>query len=125
MAKKDKAAKPEKAEVEKAEKATEREFKYGVGDLAEKLELEQASVRVKLRNANVAKAGKAYGWNTKKELDEVVEQLKAAAPAKADKADKPKKPKKGAEPEAAAEPEKSKKDKKDKKDKKKKDKSKD
>ena len=83
MAKDKKTAKPEK----KVEKEVEREFKYGVADLAEKLDLEPASVRVKLRNAGVDKAGKAYGWNTKSELDEVVDQLKAEKP-KADKKSK-------------------------------------
>lgn len=113
MAKKDKAA--EKADTkgkkaDKAEKEAAPEFKYGVADLAEALDIEAASVRVRLRNADIEKAGKSYGWNTKKELDEVIDQLKTEKP-KAKKADK----------EPAAEEKKSKKDK----GKKKKDKSKD
>lgn len=88
--KKDKAAK-----AEKAEKTSAPEFKFGVGDVAEKLGIEPASVRVQLRNRKIEKAGKSYGWNTKAELDEVVSQLKAK-PAKADKDEKPaKKGKKG------------------------------
>ena len=91
MAKKDKAEKAAKSE----KKESAPEFKFGVADLAEKLGIEPASVRVQLRNRKIEKAGKSYGWNTKAELQEVVDQLKA----KAEKADKPakadKKAKKG------------------------------
>lgn len=62
-------------------------FKYGVPELAEAMGIQEASVRVALRNKNIAKAGRAYGWNTKAELDDVVTKLRAEAPAKA-KADK-------------------------------------
>lgn len=95
MAKKEKAKKEKK--VEKAEKTeTAPEFKYGVSDLADKLGIEAASVRVKLRNRGVEKAGKSYGWNTKAELDEVVDQLKASdkeekTEKKGKKTDKPEK----------------------------------
>lgn len=74
MAKKDKAAKAEAAETEKTSAP---EFKFGVADLAEELGIEPASVRVQLRNRKIEKAGKSYGWNSKSELKEVVEQLKA------------------------------------------------
>lgn len=85
---KDKPAKKDKAE--KAEKAEAPTFKYGVSDLAEKLDLKEASVRVKLRKNNVDKAGKSYGWNSKSDFDEVVATLRA------DKSDeKPAKEKKG------------------------------
>lgn len=74
------------AKADKAEKkAAAPEFKYGVADLAEKLGIEPASVRVQLRNKKIEKAGKSYGWNSKAELDEVVAALKADKPAKADK----------------------------------------
>ena len=89
-----KAKKTEK--VEKAEKAPE--FKYGVSDLAEKLGIEPASARVRLRNAGIEKAGKSYGWNSKSDLQEVVDQLKAEPKAKAEKPakkDKAEKPAKG------------------------------
>ncbi len=87
---KDKPAKKDKAE--KAEKAEAPTFKYGVSDLAEKLDLKEASVRVKLRKNNVDKAGKSYGWNSKSDFDEVVATLKAdkseeKADKKADKKD--------------------------------------
>lgn len=99
MAKEKKVEK--KAKAEKVEKTAAPEFKYGVAELAEKLGLEAATVRVRLRNANIEKAGKSYGWNTKAELDEVVAELKA---------DKPAKPAKKAKEEVAEKP--SKKDKK-------------
>jgi hypothetical protein len=95
--KKDKKAKAEKVE---SKKEAAPEFKYGVQDLADKLGIEPASVRVKLRNAGVAKAGKSYGWNTKADLDEVIEELKGdgdekpAKKAKAKKDDAPKSEKK-------------------------------
>lgn len=71
MAKEDKAKKaaPEKAEAP--------EFKYGVADLADKLDLAPSVVRQKLRSNDVEKAGKSYGWNTKAELQEVVDLISA------------------------------------------------
>jgi hypothetical protein len=75
----------EKVAEEKTEKAAkEPEFKYGVKDLAAALGIKETSVRVKLRNAEVPKAGKSYGWNSKKELEEVAKQLQA----KTEKAEK-------------------------------------
>lgn len=72
---KDKEAKADK-NTDKKEKAAEREFKFGVDDLAEALGLQPASVRVQLRNKGIEKAGKSYGWNSKKDLDEVIAQIK-------------------------------------------------
>ena len=65
-------------------------YKYGVEQLADKLGIEPASVRVKLRAAGIEKAvGGVYGWDDKGDFDEVVEELKGekketkkAAPAK-------------------------------------------
>lgn len=51
--------------------------KYGIQDLAKMLDLKEASVRVKLRNSNVAKSGKSYGWNSKADLEAVAKQLSA------------------------------------------------
>jgi hypothetical protein len=65
------------------------EFKFGVEDLADKLGIEPASARIKLRNAGVKKLnGNSYGWKTKADLDAIVEKLKAEKPAakKAEKA---------------------------------------
>lgn len=65
-------------------------MKYGVADLADKLGVNEATARVKLRNGGVEKVGKSYGWNSDKELNSVVNQLKDAggdkAPAPAKKA---------------------------------------
>jgi hypothetical protein len=76
MAKKEKAAEGKKAKADK--EAAAEAPKFGVGHLADLLGLEPASVRVQLRNKKVPKAGKSYGWNTKAELQEVADQLKAA-----------------------------------------------
>lgn len=80
------------------EEATE--YKYGVGELAEALGIEPASVRVKLRSQGIDKAGRSYGWNTQAEFKEVVAALKSApAPKKASPAAIPAKvSKKQAEP---------------------------
>lgn len=116
--KKGKAEKAEKVEkTEKAEKSPE--FKFGVAELAEKLDLKEASVRVQLRNKGIEKAGKSYGWNTKAELEEVAKQLKSKDDAGEAKAEKTSKKDKKAKDEPAAEPD-AKADKKAKKDKKKK-----
>jgi len=46
---------------------------------------------VKLRNAEIAKNGRSYSWDTKKAADEVVKTLKAAAADEKPKAEpKPK-----------------------------------
>lgn len=82
--KKDKAEKPDA----KAEKTAEREFKFDVEDIAEALDIKPASVRVQLRNKGIEKAGKSYGWNSKADLKEVIDELKAEKPAKKDKKSK-------------------------------------
>ena len=100
MAKKDKAEKPDtkgksKKSNDDEDEATP-EFKYGVADIAEALDIKPASVRVQLRNKGVEKAGKSYGWNSKSELKEVIDQLKTSTkseddddkPAKKSKKDK-------------------------------------
>ena len=83
----------EKVDTKAKAKATEKDepetFKYGVSDIADKLGIDASAVRVKLRNAGVEKAGKSYGWNTKSELNEVIDEI--STPAKKAKADeKPK-----------------------------------
>lgn len=70
------AEKPEKAPAEPA-------FKYGVKNLAEALGIKEASVRVRLRSHEVPKAGKSYGWNTKAELQTVIDTIKSEKPSKA------------------------------------------
>lgn len=102
------------AKADKKEKSTEEKLPYGVAELADALELKEASVRVKLRNSSVPKNGKSYGWKTKAEFTEVLNQLKAEAKAEAKGEKKPKKDK----GEPAAEEKTEKKSKKDKKSKK-------
>jgi hypothetical protein len=78
----EKETKPAKAEA--ADKP-----KFGVPELADALGIEPTSVRVKLRNAGIDKEGRSYGWNTQKDFDAVVKQLKSTPdkPAKEDKAE--------------------------------------
>ncbi len=61
-----------------AEAPAETGMKYGVDDLAKLMELAPASVRIRLRAAKIAKAGKSYGWNTQKELEAIAKQIKPA-----------------------------------------------
>lgn len=79
--------KKSKAKAEKASTETESpstpEFKFGVDDLANKLELKAASVRVKLRAAGIKPDGRSYGWNSQKAFDGVVKQLKNVETKKA------------------------------------------
>jgi integrase len=61
-----------------AEKAPKTDApKYGIAELAEALELSPASTRVKLRSAKIQKTGGRYGWNTKAEMNEVVDKIKS------------------------------------------------
>ncbi len=72
-----------------AKESEDKEFKYGVEDLASLMGVESATVRVWLRNHGVKRTGRSYGWNTKSELDALVKQRDegaAPAPAKAKKA---------------------------------------
>ncbi len=86
--------KPAVKETKKA--ATSEAAKYGVADLAQLLDVDPATCRVKLRNAGVkktVKGGASYGWDSKEELKAVAEKLNAkkapaekkAAPAKEEK----------------------------------------
>lgn len=62
----------------KAEKAPKTDApKYGIAELAEALGVSPASARVKLRSAKIAKVGGRYGWNTKAEMNEVVDKIKS------------------------------------------------
>lgn len=78
-------AKATKTAAKPAEKAAKPkvEMKFGIEDLADKLGIEAASARIKLRNAGVDKVEGRYGWNTKDELDKVAKSLsEKKAPAK-------------------------------------------
>lgn len=94
MAKVETKEKPEKKEAET--------FKYGVEDVADGLGIKAASARVQLRNHDIKKAGKSYGWNSKAEVEEVVKKIQNAA-KKTEKADKPEKAEKAAKPAAKME----------------------
>lgn len=73
------------AESKKSNLPPREEYKYDVNALAERLGIKPASVRVQLRNKEVPKAGKSYGWNTDKEFEAVVKQLKSGGDEKGDK----------------------------------------
>lgn len=92
-----------KAKTEEKAPAAEKP-KYGVSELADALGIEGASVRVKLRKSSFEKEGRAWGWDTKKDFDAVVKELKASekADAKAEADDTDKKPKRGRRSKAAA-----------------------
>lgn len=62
----------------------DKEFKFGISDLAKALNLEPATVRKTLRDRGVERAGKSYGWDTQKELDAVVAKCKAGGGDKKD-----------------------------------------
>lgn len=70
MAKEDKAPKGEKPAKDEAKK-------YGITDLSTALGIEPASVRVKLRKAKIEKVGGRYGWDTKAEMNAVIDKIKA------------------------------------------------
>lgn len=59
-------------------------FKYGVSDIAEKMGIDASAVRVKLRNAGIEKSGKSYGWNTKTDLNEAIDEITTAKKVKAE-----------------------------------------
>jgi SNF2 family DNA or RNA helicase len=65
---------------------------YGVDYLAEQLDVETTTVRVKLRSAGIKKSGRVYDFGTKKEADEVVKQLRAIKDKPAKKKPAAKKP---------------------------------
>ena len=94
-----KASKTATKEKEAPAKSTGDEYKFGVEDLADALDIEPASARIKLRNANIKKAANGrYGWKTKADLQEVVDKLKSKAPAKKKEAEEEPKKKAGKKP---------------------------
>lgn len=77
MARKATTAKTTKATAAPETAAAKDEPKFGVAELVEASGLQPASVRVALRELGVEKNfGNKYGWNTKKDFDEVVKGLK-------------------------------------------------
>ncbi|MFZ1744763.1 MAG: hypothetical protein WAU17_02490 [Nitrospirales bacterium] len=76
MAKSEKPAKAAKSGKVASQKPAAEEFKYGIADLSEAVGTQSASVRVALRAMGKTKAGSAWGWNTKAEVDDLVKELK-------------------------------------------------
>jgi len=70
MAKEEKGPKSEKPAKDEAKK-------YGITDLSTSLGIEPASIRVKLRKAKIEKVGGRYGWDTKAEMNAVIDKIKA------------------------------------------------
>lgn len=58
---------------------------FGVPELAAALGVKGTSVRVRLRAAGIPKSGKVYGWDTKEEMQAVIDKLQAASKSKAKK----------------------------------------
>lgn len=71
-------------EEKKAAAEKTAEFKYGVNDLVESTGLQEASVRVALRDSGFTRAGRSWGWNSKKEFDEVLAYFKERGSRKPD-----------------------------------------
>lgn len=96
-----KSAKGKKDEGKKRAFGEREEYKYDVNTLSKDLGIEPASVRVALRKAEVAKAGKSYGWDDRDDYEEVLAELKKASKgsSKDDKKGKSGKGKKAAEDE--------------------------
>ena len=80
-----KAAKKAPAKKAKADAAPKHEI--GVDYVADKLDVTPGTARKVLRDHNIAKDGKSYGWPSKAKADEVVKKIEkaraAAAPAEA------------------------------------------
>jgi superfamily II DNA or RNA helicase len=76
------SGKKAKAKAKETEVAKDTGAKYGIQDLADLLDSTPAGVRVKLRREKIEKNGGRYGWDTKAELSEVADQLRAKAKAK-------------------------------------------
>jgi|SRR5215472_17622267 len=94
-------AKKKAAPAPEPEKEEDIDYPYGVAQLADRLEIEPSSVRVRLRNADIPKAGKMYGWKTKREFEEIVKELEAtpATPIRKEAAPAPASSRRKKEPE--------------------------
>lgn len=65
----------------------DKEMKFGIDHFAKMAKVKTATARVMLRNANVKKTGKSYGWSSKTEMEAAIAKCrkgstKKAAPAK-------------------------------------------
>lgn len=72
-----KKAAVKKVAAKKSADKSETKPAYGVNEIAQALGIQPASARIRLRNAEVEREGKTYGWESKKAFDEVVKSLKA------------------------------------------------
>jgi len=50
--------------------------KYGVAELAAALGIQPSSVRLALRKSSLKRTGRSWGWDTQKEFDAAVKELK-------------------------------------------------
>ena len=80
---------------------TKDSFKFSVDHLAKALDVSPETARIQLRKHKIEKAGKAYGWNSKTELDAVVKKMKTPKAAAEKKPAAKKAPAKKAKAEAA------------------------
>jgi len=78
MARNKKTATKTEKTTEKAEKKEKAPgLKYGINEMSEAMGVAPAGVRVKLRNADIEKVGGRYGWETKAEMNEVIDAIKS------------------------------------------------
>lgn len=74
MAKNDKA-KSKGGKANAAKKPVTQAPEFGVPELAKHLGVAEATVRINLRKAEVAKTGKHYGWNTRDDMLKVAKKI--------------------------------------------------
>lgn len=53
--------------------------KFGVNELARMMKLEPPTVRIKLRQSKIKRAGRGYSWNSEAEMKGIAKKLGAAA----------------------------------------------
>lgn len=67
-----------KAKAPAAKKAAKKPAGLGINDLAKEMKLEPASVRVKLRNAEIKRSGRGYSFASPAEVKRIAKQLSAS-----------------------------------------------
>lgn len=71
------AKKTSKAKDKTEKKEKKPDMKYGINELSDALGIAPTSARVKLRKHKIEKVGGQYGWNTKAEMNEVIDIISA------------------------------------------------
>lgn len=71
------AKKTSKAKDKTEKKEKKPDMKYGINELSDALGIAPTSARVKLRKHKIEKVGGRYGWNTKAEMNEVIDIISA------------------------------------------------